>query len=233
MKPQAGLVLGCIWGAVGLLLLTVLGLGGWLLWRGGGTTAVAIPATLALPTAAPAIPPTRTAWPTAAPAPPAATAALPTLLPTLPPTASLPRAARRGALAPELRLLPADSTAAPVSLDELAGKPRLVFFWTTWCNICRAEMPDIEAAAQAYASSGLVVLGVAVNEDGATVQEAAPRLNVTFPLLVDPEAAAARLYGVRVVPMLFFIDRRGVIVRVLAGEVTRRQLHNALQEVME
>jgi peroxiredoxin len=43
------------------------------------------------------------------------------------------------------------------------------------------------------------------------------RRNLTFPNLLDPQAEVAMQYGVRGVPMTFFINSRGIVVAYASG----------------
>jgi thiol-disulfide isomerase/thioredoxin len=52
-------------------------------------------------------------------------------------------------------------------LADHKGKPLLVTFWATWCEPCRDEFPIINQIARDYASKGLVVLGVDMDDDSA------------------------------------------------------------------
>jgi thiol-disulfide isomerase/thioredoxin len=73
---------------------------------------------------------------------------------------------------------PAATTAANLPLIDLAGynqvlakyrgKPVLVTFWATWCEPCRDEYPMIVELAKQYASQGLAVFGVSLDDDADT-----------------------------------------------------------------
>src|ERR1700731_3929005 len=51
-------------------------------------------------------------------------------------------------------------------LQQYKGKPLLVTFWATWCEPCRDEYPMLNELAKQYASQGLKVVGVSLNDDG-------------------------------------------------------------------
>jgi thiol-disulfide isomerase/thioredoxin len=50
-------------------------------------------------------------------------------------------------------------------LAKYRGKPLLVNFWATWCEPCREEYPMIVDLAKQFASQGLVVVGVSMDDD--------------------------------------------------------------------
>jgi thiol-disulfide isomerase/thioredoxin len=72
--------------------------------------------------------------------------------------------------------LPLGTVAKPVQIEDLEGKPVdlaqyvgkkpvLLEFWATWCPICQALEPKLDAAAKKYSGKvDVVVVAVAVNE---------------------------------------------------------------------
>jgi thiol-disulfide isomerase/thioredoxin len=51
-------------------------------------------------------------------------------------------------------------------LAQYKGKPLVVTFWATWCEPCRDEYPMLNDLAKEYASQGLKVVGVNLDQDG-------------------------------------------------------------------
>jgi peroxiredoxin len=56
-----------------------------------------------------------------------------------------------------------------------------------------------------------VVLSVVLGEHREAVQTFARERGLTFPILLDEDGAAARLYAVHAIPASFIIDPQGVI----------------------
>ncbi len=104
-----------------------------------------------------------------------------------------------------------------VRLADWRGQPLVLNFWATWCPPCRAEMPALQAAAQAYGDQGVRVLGVNQAEDPNPVVGFMQTLGLDFPVLLDRDAAVSQLYRVRSLPTTFFIDREGVIREIVIG----------------
>ena len=46
------------------------------------------------------------------------------------------------------------------------GKVVLVNFWATWCQPCKLEIPYLIDLNRKYASKGLVIVGVAMDDEG-------------------------------------------------------------------
>ncbi len=111
-----------------------------------------------------------------------------------------------------------------LSLAALEGRVVVVNFWATWCNWCKYELPALQAVHEKYKDEGLVVLGVDVEEPGPLVEAYAERYGLSFPIVLDVAGAASEAYKVRGLPMTFFVDRSGAIVRVKRGAMREDEL---------
>jgi len=140
---------------------------------------------------------------------------------------------REGFAAPSFSLETLDGGA--VSLGDLQGKVVIVNLWATWCPPCRAEMPAIERVYQANADQGLEIL--AIHTTFQDSQEAAQAfvqdLGLTFPVLLDRNGDISRQYQLRALPSTYFIDRNGVIQRVvIGGPMSEATLETSVQELL-
>ena len=105
-----------------------------------------------------------------------------------------------------------------VSLAGSRGRVLLITFWATWCPPCREEMPAFEQLHRDYGPKGLLVLGVNVGEQVDRVVRYGKKLELTFPLVMDPSARIGIDYGVTVLPTAFLIGRDGRPVGLAVGE---------------
>lgn len=103
-------------------------------------------------------------------------------------------------------------------LTDYKGKVVLLNFWATWCMPCRAEMPGMEALWQKYKEQGFVVVGIS-NDEGSKkrVDTFTKLLDLSFPVLLDPEGEVNDLYKVSNMPTSFLIDRNGKIISRIVG----------------
>jgi len=119
----------------------------------------------------------------------------------------------------------------PLTAKELKGKVVLVDFWTYSCINCLRALPYVEAWAQKYKDSGLVVTGVHTPEFGfeqrlPNVQKAVQKFGVTFPVALDSKYAIWNAFHNELWAADYFIDswegalralRRGELRRVRGG----------------
>lgn len=103
-------------------------------------------------------------------------------------------------------------------LADYKGNVVLLNFWATWCMPCRAEMPGMEALWQKYREQGFVVVGISNDEGSKKRVETFTRLlDLSFPILLDPEGEVNDLYEVSNMPTSFLIDRNGKIISRIVG----------------
>ena len=110
-----------------------------------------------------------------------------------------------------------------VNLEALHGRPVVVNFWASWCAPCRVEMPELEAAFQAYQEDDLVILALDQEESPEVVHEFfIEEMGLTFTPVLDSEGSISELYGVnRIFPGEFQVVLQyiGGIVAVSKAEV--------------
>jgi peroxiredoxin len=107
-----------------------------------------------------------------------------------------------------------------VSLDDYLGQVVLVNIWATWCGPCRVEMPSIQALYDHYKDRGFTVLAVSIDAGpGYTekVREFVAELELTFPILLDPDGRITKAFQTIGVPETFVLDREGRIVKRVIG----------------
>ncbi len=95
---------------------------------------------------------------------------------------------------------------------DLGGKVVLLSFWTTWEENCRAAVPSLVKWSEAFAPSGLVVVGVTGlddRQDRAAVEEFAAQQALPFPVAIDDGEKTFSSFRVLTIPHLFLLDKRG------------------------
>jgi peroxiredoxin len=108
-------------------------------------------------------------------------------------------------------LVARDVTGQNVRISEHRGEVVVVSFWSGSCNTCRAQLAALDRIARTYASAGLTVIGVNLDDDLPRAQKFAHAQAVNFPLLISAPENTGRDYRVDRVPMMVVVDRAGVL----------------------
>mgnify|MGYP001579612607 CR=1 FL=1 len=112
-----------------------------------------------------------------------------------------------GKTAPDFKLENLEGKKA--KLSDYRGKKIILNFWASWCPPCREEMPEFQ---KIYASNKeIVVLGVNLQESKEAIQSFTKKLEINFPILLDPNSQVKNMYNVFTQPVTYFIDENGVI----------------------
>lgn len=115
------------------------------------------------------------------------------------------------------------------------GRVRVVDFWATWCEPCRASLPALDALARELGPRGLSVYAVSFDEDPTQIPPFLKEVPVTVPLLWDRggDKLAAR-FEIQRLPTTLIVDRRGVIRFVHEGwtEAQARQERRELEQLL-
>jgi peroxiredoxin len=118
-------------------------------------------------------------------------------------------------------LLP-DLEGKKISLHKFQGKFVMLNFWATWWTFCGLERSSLEKIHHLYKKKGMIVLAVSIDRGSddkvsQLVKSYVHNKNLTFINLLDPKSSVAAQYGVRGVPMTFFINPEGRVVAFARG----------------
>jgi thiol-disulfide isomerase/thioredoxin len=123
--------------------------------------------------------------------------------------------------------------------SSLAGKPHLLYFWFTGCPPCVRTSPLLAELDRVYAARGFRIVGL--NADRALElpysdedrTAYAKKYGWTF-TLAHMTAEAQEAYGsVSVFPTLFFVDRRGTVVKHFVNFQEKGALEEAIRMALQ
>ena len=113
----------------------------------------------------------------------------------------------------------------------------LLEFWDFARVNSLRTLPYLKAWHERYAELGLRVIGVhtpgySFGRDPEVVARAAERLEVPFPVVLDPDYAIWRLYGNKGWPARYLFDRKGLLREIHYGEGEYRDTELAIHELL-
>jgi thiol-disulfide isomerase/thioredoxin len=113
-----------------------------------------------------------------------------------------------------------DLDGRPVDLGQVTGKkPVLVEFWATWCPLCQALLPKLEAAHARYGNQvEFIAIAVAINQTQASVQRHLSRHPIPFRFLWDTNGNAVRAFQAPSTSYVVVLDASGNVVYTGIGE---------------
>ena len=116
------------------------------------------------------------------------------------------------------RLLDPEST---VSSSDLIGQPALLNVWATWCPTCRAEHAFLNQIAEDHQ---VKIFGVNYHDDREAASEWLQKLGDPYEFsFFDPRGGVGIELGVVGAPETYLIDKNGIIVEKITGELNARQ----------
>jgi thiol-disulfide isomerase/thioredoxin len=147
-------------------------------------------------------------------------------------------AASAGTAAPEAALAIPTLDGPTASLDQYKGKVVLVNFWATWCDPCKTEIPWLIEFNHKYGPKGLVILGVAMDDEGKKVVEPwvkTKRFDVNgqqeamdYPILLGNDKVADKFGGILGLPTSMLYSRDGRKIKTIVGLINYEDLSKAL-----
>jgi len=137
------------------------------------------------------------------------------------PLVALAAAFAATAAAPERKVAPEfalrDQTGKLHELKKLRGKVVVLDFGRVICLGCQQALADLGQLDREFRDKGLVVLSVNLGVPADVVKRFAAEKKLEFPFLEDPGYEVTRLYGVRSIPHIVLIDRKGRAARAFTG----------------
>lgn len=123
--------------------------------------------------------------------------------------------ARPATAAPELHAR--DLNGAPRTLADYRGKVVVLNFWASWCPPCLREMPSLERLREKMAGRPLEIVALDSAETADEVKAYLARMQLGFPVLLDPDGSNTRRWKVFALPTTFLLDAEGRVRYVLTG----------------
>ncbi len=112
-----------------------------------------------------------------------------------------------------------------LSLSDYAGRPLVINFWTTWCGLCKQELPIFQAF-QEQDSGRIAFLSICAGSSADEARALIAAGGYAFPVLYDADKTVARAYQpqgptvrreITAFPFTVFVDADRTVVYARAG----------------
>ncbi len=104
-----------------------------------------------------------------------------------------------------------------IRLSELRGTVVFLNFWTSWCPPCKEEMPAIQQLHDLSPETAVLAVNLTDQDNLTDVEDFLDKVQINLDIALDKDGAISKLYQIDALPTSFFIDKRGIIRKVIYG----------------
>ena len=149
------------------------------------------------------------------------------------------RALNVGERAPDFSLPVAAGGSWSLAQGLEKGRVVIVFYRGHWCPYCRTQLGQLQDTLDEFTSRGIKLVTIS-RDDPADSLELSSRLEITLPMLSDPDLAVINQYWVKdpdnefAWPSIFIVDTEGTIVwRSIAEHFKERPTPEVILEALD
>ena len=123
----------------------------------------------------------------------------------------------------------------PVRLSSLRGRVVLLNFWATWCQPCRAEIPEFNALQRDLEAKGLSVVGVSVSpvDTSDSIRSFQKDIKQDYTVLRGAEEIGAKFGNGPGLPVTYVLDREGRIRQKFIGPQSQENFEKVIRPLLD
>jgi len=118
-----------------------------------------------------------------------------------------------------------------INLLDYKGKIIFVNFWTSWCDSCLFEIPDLNEINNEYKDKDVVILAISVMETETTIGNFVEAYDYGLKFLLDLDGEVAKLYGAEGYPTTFVIDKNGKLYDKKSDSIDKKYLIDTINKL--
>jgi peroxiredoxin len=120
-----------------------------------------------------------------------------------------------GQTPPNIQLTTASGSKYDLYKTTTANKYTLVMFWSSWCEHCKGEAPEVKSCYEQWKSKGFDIVGVSIDKSKQAWTVAISERGFTFPQVCgmnEYQSPVAKDYRVSKTPTFYLLDAQQKIV---------------------
>jgi thiol-disulfide isomerase/thioredoxin len=122
-----------------------------------------------------------------------------------------------GTVAPDAALEDLQGNAVNLN-DYVRGKPAIIEFWATWCELCEALQPQLDRIQAEHGDQlNVVAVAVGVAQTVRRVQRHLDEHDPGYPYLFDARGAVVRAYNATTTSIVVMLDAEGKVAYTGVG----------------
>jgi peroxiredoxin len=124
---------------------------------------------------------------------------------------------KKGQPAPPLQVV--TTAGQKVSLANYKGSVLILEFFATYCGGCKESIPHLMNITRQYGKQGVYVLGLDIGQGDTLddVKEFIAQRRINYPIAMADEDIIYDGYGIRMIPSIFIINKKGILVEKFDG----------------
>jgi cytochrome c biogenesis protein CcmG, thiol:disulfide interchange protein DsbE len=132
---------------------------------------------------------------------------------------------------PQLQLK--DANYETHEIPEKNGLPTLINYWTSWCDSCRDELPELNSLYESYHGRiNIVAVNLSQKDRMVDAKTYIKQLGFKWNVLFDAEGKAANQYQIFTVPTSFLLNSDGAVVTKFIGKAKLETLKQKIDNVL-
>ncbi len=121
-----------------------------------------------------------------------------------------------------------------IKLSDYEGKIVIIDFWATWCPPCRRGIPDLVSIQKEY-ENNVVVIGISLDREK-TIKDVPGFVKdyaINYPIVYGDDNVVIAYGGIQSIPTSFVVDKKGNVVDMHVGLVSKDTFVNKIKELLK